>query len=773
VRNVFRKRIFLKFGLFCCALAFGTALCGHARAATPSSPLFSASGFVKTKVPWTIHADTLVYNEAKHTYEADGHVRISATDRTIDADHATVNNQTRLADLRGDVTVQYGRNWLKGEHIVWNLDTETGTMDSGIVFFAQNNFFVQGACISKTGPTQFELGQGFITSCNPADPDWKIQFKKMEVKVGGDAWITDSSFWAKNLPITYWPYMQMPVDTQRQSGFLLPFVGDSTLNGFHFEIPYYWAIRQDMDATFYAQYLEKRGGMGGLEYRINNKEFGQGIWMFDYLQDQASKAYLAEEGYPYQTSDRYWLRGKQSIQLPWDITAKIDLDYVSDRNFLQEFASGSSSYFSTNRDFIQYFSRGLLYDATSLVRESDLYLEKRGESDLLSMDTRYWENLESTVSGQTTQKMPSFYYTVIPTGISGTPLYYSVDSSAVNYWSNEGDGEQRLDFTPRLFYPLHWGNYLNVESSVAVRNDAYSIQWAEPNPDGNYQGREVPDVNVEMSSRVNRVYPVNFLGFTAIQHAIEPEVSYEYATQRLSGQIPQLDQLDLDQARNGVRYGFTTFLTGKRIAPGDSDSDAPAVTYTEIARLRVFEFFNMEPPSYPDILFDSETLMPKGFSPLGLRLDLMPIQHFTLSYDLDWDTRSGGKLQAQDIFATYTNSPGNLFRVDYEEMPMLDVNEITLSTYFKVYDNVYLNTYHDYSFSSNLWFTQGYGIRYVRGCWGFGVGYEQVGSDNRFLFTVDLMGIGSLGNQAKFFGTPQFTEPFHGYQHPGTWMLSH
>ena len=462
MRKVFGKRIPLELCIVFWAMAFGFLIRGQARASEPASPFSAATAVVTTKVPWTIHADKLVYNEAAHTYEAEGHVRLTAPDRTIEADRASVNNQTRLADLHGDVTVRFGRNWLKGEHIVWNLDSQTGTMDRGVIFFAQNNFFVQGASVSKTGPTQFELGDGFITSCNPADPTWKIQFKKMVVNVGGDAVTTGTSFWAGSYPLAYWPFLKMPVETQRQSGFLLPFAGDSTLNGFHFEIPYYWAIRDDMDATFYAQYLQNRGFMGGAEYRINNPEFGKGIWMFDYLQDQASKSLLAEEGYPYQTSDKYWLRGKQDFQLPWDITGKLDLDYVSDRNFLQEFGSGSSSFFNSNREFLNTFDRGLMYDQTSLVRESDLYLEKKGESDLFSMDFRYWENLEPTVNGLTTQKLPSFYYTVIPSWIEGTPFYYSVDSSEVNYWSHEGDSEERLDLFPQIFAPFHWANYLNI-----------------------------------------------------------------------------------------------------------------------------------------------------------------------------------------------------------------------------------------------------------------------------------------------------------------------
>ena len=58
------------------------------------------------------------------------------------------------------------------------------------------------------------------------------------------------------------------------------------------------------------------------------------------------------------------------------------MDYVSDRNFLQEFAIGSSSFPHSIAQFGQYFGRGILYDQTSLVRESYVYLEKKGESDL-------------------------------------------------------------------------------------------------------------------------------------------------------------------------------------------------------------------------------------------------------------------------------------------------------------------------------------------------------------------------------------------------------
>jgi LPS-assembly protein len=523
-----------------------------------------------------------------------------------------------------------------------------------------------------------------------------------------------------------------------------------------------------MDATFYARYMQDRGLMEGAEYRINNPVWGKGAWMFNYLVDHADKSDLLEEGYPFQTEDRYWVRGRQDITLPWEIEAKIDVDYVSDRNFLQEFTRGSASYLNSNTVFGQYFNRGILYDGSSLVRESTIYLEKRGESYVLSMDTRYWENLVSSAVPTTTQMLPEFSFIVVPKEVDDTPLYYSLQSSAVNYWSQQGTTDQRLDVYPRFYYPLHWGNYLDVEPSAGFRTDSYSIQW-DQGGSGDFTERVVPDAKVEMSTRFDRVFPVSFDDFTAFQHSIRPEVAYVYANQAVYGQIPQLDLLDESQARNGIRYGFTTFFTGKQVET-DAAGD-PVTTYRELVRFRIFQFFDFEAPAVEDPLFDTNYITPRGFSPMGFRLDIMPKKYLTLSYDVDAGWTSTGQGEAQDLSMTLDDGKGDIARLDYEQIPDLDVNEATLVTSFKAYDHIFLNTYHDYSFAEGLIFTQGYGIRYVRGCWGFGGGYERDGNDNRFIFTVDLMGIGSIG-EPRFFGRALYGEPRPGYQYPESWLLS-
>lgn len=731
--------------LLCCIfmLFIGVRTAGAAEPVPFSGSFMVDQGLVAdaSKSQWKIEAAALAYDQKRDLYEAEGDVKITSGDRIIQADRAALDMTERKAELWGNVFLKYGKNWLKGSHVTWNLDSETGWVDDGIVFFDENKFFVQGRNITKSGPNRIDAEEGYLTTCDPAKPDWKIRYQNMNVEVGGYAWARNISMWAGPVPVAFLPIVGVPVQKERQSGVLLPWAGYSDLLGYDFEIPYYWVIRDDMDATFYGRYMSERGFMGGAEFQINNPDWGKGVWMFNYLSDQVDKSLLAEQGYPFETRDRFWARARHDVQLPWNVSAKIDIDLVSDKNFLQEFWNGSTSFSHSERIFQQYFGRGSLYDWTSLVRESSIYMEKRGESDLLTMDLRYFQQLQDAIEPTTVQKLPGFTYTVIPKWVGGSNLYYALDSSAVNYYRREGDREQRLDFSPRIYYPMHWSDYINVEPSTGFRSSSYIVEWDNKNFD-NFNQRAVSDTSIEVNSRVNRVFPVSFGNTVAFQHTFRPEIAYEYAAQAIYGHIPQLDRLDHDLSRNGIRYGFTTFLTAKDVV-----NDAwgnPVTTYREWARLRAFQFYNVEKPMVEDPFFTTR-VMDEGLSPVGLRFDLMPIKYITLSYDADFDLRSKGDGNSHDFYATLDSGKGQILRVDYQRRSDLAINEITTAVLVKALPNVYLNAYYDYFLEQGYLYQQGYGLKYVRGCWGVGLAFERIGEDNRFVMTIDLLGLGSIG----------------------------
>lgn len=719
----------------------------------------------ETKGTWQISAKRISYDKKNHVYEAEGNVRITSGDRLIEAAWARLDADNHEADLKGNVYLKYDNDWLRGEHVVWNLEKETGKVDGGLIYFAENHFYVRGKEISKTGPGQYELKDGFVTTCDPQNPDWKVKYKEMKVDTGGIAWAKHTSFWARNIPLLYTPIIAIPVDKDRQSGFLLPWAGSSSLNGLQAEVPYFWAIRQDMDMTFYERYMQERGWMSGLEYRIANQTWGEGIWLGNYLRDQASKEHLADYGYPYVKSDRYWIRARHSLELPYGIEGKLDLDIASDKNYLKEFKNGSTSYAFTDDLFRKMTGRGVLNDETILARENTLYLNRRGDSSLLFMDAIYWDQLDRSIDQFTLQRLPELSFNVIPAWIDGLPLYYSLATSGIDYWRQEGDTGYRLDVYPRVNYPLHWKTYLDVEPSVGLRSTSYAVNWEENSRD-TWQQRTLPDVKLELTSRLNRVYPFKVWNYVALQHGIRPEIVYEYQPKVKQNDLPQFDGLDDIEERHGITYGFSNFLIAKGVhldAQGNQVS-----SYREFARLQIFQTLNIREASTSESNFsnlnvdnlnidnlnvsdveeddgvDSSELEKKRFSPVNLLLDVFPGRYLTLTYDTQFSPDEGA-INRHDLYATLDSGTGYFVRAGYQFYKDTVVDEVIMEAGVKVLSNIFLTTYHDYSFDKEELFKQAYGVRYQHGCWGLGLTYQKEGEDNRFAFSIDLLGLGHFG----------------------------
>ncbi len=727
-----------------------------------SNGLNQQSFVSETKGTWQISAQQVSYDKKNHVYEAQGDVQISSGDRSIEADWARLDAQHHTADLKGSVFLKYGGDWLKGEHVIWDLEKETGNVDGGLLYFAGNHFYVQGKHIAKTGPTDYELKDGFITTCDPQNPDWKVRYKEMTVNTDGFAWAKHTSFYARSIPLLYAPLVALPVDKDRQSGFLLPWAGSSSLNGLQFELPYYWAMRQDMDMTFYGRYMQERGWMSGLEYRIDHPIWGEGIWFGNYLRDQASKDHLADLNYPFIKSDRYWIRARHSIELPYGIEGKLDLDIAGDKNYLKEFKNGSTSYDFTDDLFRKSTGRGILNDETIQARENTLYLNRRGDSTLLFMDAIYWDQLDRSIDQFTLQRLPELSFNVIPDWIDGLPLYYSLETSGVNYWRREGDKGYRLDLYPRVNYPLHWNNYLDVEPSVGLRSTSYRVDWEEDSRDA-WQQRTLPDVKLAMTSRLNRVYPFKVWNYVAMQHGIRPEIVYEYQPDVKQGDLPQFDRLDDIEERHGITYGLSNFLIAKGV---QSDGQGNQVaSYRELARLQIFQTLNIREartsdsdfsnPKFDDFLVSDEdededdgsdrpALEKKRFSPVNLLLDVFPGRYLTVTYDTQFSPDEGA-INRHDLYATLDSGTGYYVRAGYQFFKDTVVDEMIIEAGVKVLSSIFLTTYHDYSFDKDELFKQGYGLKYQHGCWGVGLTYQREGEDNRLAFSIDLLGLGQFG----------------------------
>jgi LPS-assembly protein len=232
------------------------------------------------------------------------------------------------------------------------MESEKGYITNGTIFIAKSNYHIQGDRIQKTGPESYTIGQAVVTTCDGALPDWKIAGRDLTVKDDGSGTAWHAVVYGRDIPFFYYPYIDFPAPGKRTTGLLMPQGGYSTRKGAFATQPFYWAIDERSDATFYLEYMSERGWKPGVEYRYFLTREAKGAVMFDYFHDDKVDNGTNNQNQDYgfkdaggdilrTNRDRYWFRMSHDNPLPEGFLGRLELDIPSDQDYLREFKTGT------------------------------------------------------------------------------------------------------------------------------------------------------------------------------------------------------------------------------------------------------------------------------------------------------------------------------------------------------------------------------------------------------------------------------------------------
>ena len=551
---------------------------------------------------WRLRADYFSYDERQNIYTASGRVYLQADDRRITADSIHLDAHTREAILEGDVRIETGEDWLEGNRAYIDLDEKTGVVEGGRGFLSEGNFHFSGAVIEKLGPQTYHVVDGTFTTCDGDKPSWHFRTSDLKVTVEGYGFSKHTRFHAGRAPVLYSPWLAFPVKTKRQTGFLLPRLGLGDLLGYEFDLPFFWAISRSTDATIYSHYMSKRGLMMGAEFRYAARNEGLGVFRFDYLDDQEDTQTLQDQGFRQvepgfdgEYDDRWWWRSKQDFTLPYEIQGNLDLDFVSDRDYLNEFKSGYSSWRQSDRVFRKTFGRGLINDETITTRESNLLLNKTWAAQSANFELHYFQNLNNIESDFQLQQLPLMTYSASRQILLEGPFFWQANAQYVNYWREKGTRGHRLNFQPRISLPLQQGSYLQVEPFVGFLGTGYLIEdYDEPADsqveEDTLQGRALFETGITASTDLVRIFKMGGKTWTKTKHTMRPQILYEYRPKVSQSGLPNFDSLDRINSRNRLTYSLTNFFTSRL------DQEPGKVEYQDFVRLEFRQFYDFSQP---------------------------------------------------------------------------------------------------------------------------------------------------------------------------------
>lgn len=738
--------------MYAAALAALLLLPGVSRAQEKSAARIGAE-----ERPWTIEAGRLVHDKKRDVYEASDGVIISSGDKYIQSEKIIYNIKTQIIELPGDFVFSYGRDYISGKSARIDLKDETGWIKEGLVFIKENNLTVRGKSLEKTGPFSFKAEDAEFTTCDIEDPDWSVSCGKVDVTYEGYGLAKSVVFKAKGLPVAYTPILPFPAKKKRQTGFLIPGLGHTTLGGYDVDLPLYYAPSEDFDATVYTHYMSERGVMEGLEARYFATPRTKGYWRFDYLDDHLSPKERIDAGFRAEKDNRWWLKAKNDFNLPGDIEGRLDLDLVSDRDYLGEFKTGFSSFTKIEKNVEKFMNRGFINDENSLIRESTLGLSRVFSTVMVTGELHYLQDLELSRDETTLSQLPKIEISGIKQKLFETPVYLEGESSYTHFYRREGAHGHRVDIYPRFSLPFRVG-YLDLEPSAGLRETAYYLDgYDEPAGsdirDRRTHTREIYDLAAEGSTRLSRIFEPKLLGVEKMRHELKPFVRAEYVPYVNQRKNPYFDEEDRMERQTTLTYGITNNVTAKYREEPTGD-----YSYFDLLRLTVentYDFNEAErnsemwrtKTSFSDVRLLAEVNFPRyleveyeaAFSPYEYRVtknellfNIMDRRGDSLKLDYRYLSRT-----EQDKFEDRRLDPGQL--------PVSNSNEevsalltIALTPFF------FVDLEKDYSISEGQSLKTGAALRYKAKCWSVTFGYEDEPGDMRFMFTFTLEGLGGL-----------------------------
>jgi LPS-assembly protein len=247
----------------------------------------------------------------------------------LNSDYANWAPESRVANFRGNVSIQSAGMMLGGDSA--NFNDSTGDITLNRSAYVITNKHLRGLAGNIHSPQDNELimTDATLTFCEPGRNDWDFATSELSLNQDagfGTAW--HARLRVKEVPVFYIPYYRFPIDDRRLTGFLDPGIA---LNGMgqaeDIQIPFYLNLAPNLDATIIAHHVLDHGVLWENQLRHKTALLGDGELNYGILgTDKETKEERSLLNY--QQSGTWGSRWSHN----WVYSKVSDNDYFSDMN---------------------------------------------------------------------------------------------------------------------------------------------------------------------------------------------------------------------------------------------------------------------------------------------------------------------------------------------------------------------------------------------------------------------------------------------------------
>jgi hypothetical protein len=620
-------------------------------------------GTEKQPIEITAAGDT---NYVNGIATAHGNVAIHAGDADIYADSATYDPKTHDLLAEGHVRIYRTAGLFVGEKAIYN--TETKEIRAVDIRTDKTPYLVGGENVKTISEGAFLVSKGSFTTHDSAKPDFRLQAKTIRVYEHDRVVFQNVTFYVKNVPIFWWPYMYQSLDDSFSymiSPAYLSSWGPSLLG--RVSMP----ITDDIKAEIRLDYRSRRGVALGFDPHIRfgtNKTSYATIRTY-FLKDEGADINRTSEVRPRISEGRYRVSLQSRTNFAEDIYGIANLTKLSDPFILQDFFQNEFRLNPQPDNVLAVTKIDPIYTLTAIGRfQANNFFEQ-------------------------TERLPEVVLDIRRTPLFGTGIFYEGETGVAELHRNfaSGSGFQdygtlRVDSFHQFTYPNTYFGWLSVVPRVGVRGTYYdetrdlgkTIFTPNPNPfipdfllpdptlkdplkKGGETWRAVMNAGVEASFKVSRVWEDaqnRSLGLDGLRHIIQPFTNlswvssssnpasilqfdrYQPSTQLRPIDFPQFTSVDSIDSWSIWRLGVRNRLQTRR--DDFTVSWMEVETYIDVnfdnpfdktQYSNLFNRFNFSPVPWATFGVTSQVpVFEKGFTEVNSSMSIQPIANLSFSF---------------------------------------------------------------------------------------------------------------------------------------------
>jgi LPS-assembly protein len=618
-------------------------------------------GTEKQPVEITASGDT---NYENGLATAHGNVVIHAGDADIYSDKATYNPKTHDIVAEGHVRIYRTVGTFIGERAIYN--TESKEIKAVNIKTDKQPYLVAGEKVTTISEGAFLVSRGAFTTHDSDKPDFLLKAKTMRVYENDRVIFSNVTFYVRNVPIFWWPYMYQSLDDSFSymiSPAYLSSWGPSILG--RVTMP----LTDDIKAIFRLDYRSRRGVAFGFEPDIRygtDKQSWARIRTY-FLKDENPEINQTSAIRRDISQGRYRVSLQSRTKFTEDIIGITNITKLSDEFVLQDFFQGEFQINPQPDNIVAVTKTNPNYTLTAIGR------------------------FQANNFFETTERLPEVVLDVKRLPLFGGPIFYEGETGLAELHRNFPSGSTnddysalRLDSFHQFTYPNTYFGWLSVVPRVGFRATYYdttrdltkTIFTPDPSPfipdflvpddaklfkAGN-KLRTVFNGGVEASFKITRTWEgaqSSAIGLDGLKHVIQPFTNfswvsssnsdpasilqfdrYQGSTQLLPIDFPQFTSVDSIDSWTIWRFGVRNRLLTRR--------DDATVSWMDIETYMDVNFDNpFDRTQYSNLVnrlsftpvpwasFGISSQVPvfeKGFTEINTNISVQPVANLQISF---------------------------------------------------------------------------------------------------------------------------------------------